>query len=138
VWSYLIGEIAARVAVVLCVFTIALPYLLRRGRVSRGFGLAQDHAVPYLRRMWPHVWMGYAILALSTAHAGTVMGAMAHANRFGLLAATAAFFVLLFGVVVGLSLRDETLPQRRPVRRLHFWTMIAFVALLAAHLYWNR
>jgi hypothetical protein len=134
---YFIGGIAARLATALCILAIALPYALRGGRVSRALGSPQEQAAPYLRRLWPHFWVGYAILVLSTLHAGTVMGAMRRANANGILAATGAFFLLLFEVVLGLTLKDQSLPARRPMRRLHFWTMAAFVAALGAHLWWN-
>jgi hypothetical protein len=86
--AYFIGGIAARIATVLCVLAIALPYLLRRNRLSRGLGLAQEFAAPYLSRLWPHFWVGYVILGLSVLHAGTVMPAMGRANSRGVLAAT--------------------------------------------------
>ena len=132
---YFVGALAGRIATVLCVLVIALPYLLRRNRLSRGLGLAQDHAAPYLRRLWPHFWLGYAILALSTLHAGTV--AMKRANSAGVWAATAAFFLLLFEIMLGLTLKEEQLSSRRPLRQLHFWTMAAFVAALGVHLWMN-
>jgi hypothetical protein len=134
---YLIGGLAGRSATVLCVLAVALPYLLRRNRLSRGLGLAQGHAAPYLRRLWPHFWAGYVILVLSVVHAGTVMRAMARANGFGILAATAAFFLLLLETVLGLNLKDQALSPRRTLRRLHFWTMAAFVATLSVHLCLN-
>lgn len=134
---YFIGSLAGRIATMLCLLAIALPYLLRRNRLSRGLGLAQEHAVPYLRRLWPHFWMGYIILALSVVHPGTVMRAMGRANSAGIWAATGAFFLLLFEIVLGLNLKEERLPARRPLRRLHFWTMTAFVAALGLHLWLN-
>ena len=134
---YASGSVAARVSVLLCVLSIVLPYLLRRNRLSRGLGFAQEHASPYLHRLWPHFWSGYSILALSTLHAGTVMRAMGRANANGILAATAAFFVLVFEIAVGLTLKQDGLPQRRPLRRLHFWMMTIFVVTLGLHLWWN-
>jgi hypothetical protein len=133
--EYFLGSIAGRLATVLCLLVIALPYALRRGRLSRGLGLGQEHATPYMRRLWPHFWVGYVILALSTLHAG--MSAMGRANSAGIWAATVAFFLLVFEVVVGLSLKDESLPKRRPWRRLHFWTMTGFVAALGLHVWLN-
>lgn len=135
---YLIGSLAGRIATVLCAVAIALPYLLRRNRLSRGLGFAQEHAAPYLRRLWPHFWVGYLILALSVVHMGSVMGAMGRANGAGIWAATTALFLLLIEILQGLNLKDETLPARRPARRLHFWTMAGFVAALGLHLWWNR
>lgn len=134
---YFISSLAGRVAMVLCVMVIALPYLLRRNRLSRGVGLAQEHATPCLRRLWPHFWVGYVILALSTVHAGTVMHAMGRANGAGIVAATGAFFLLLFEIALGLNLKDERLPVRRPLRRLHFWTVVAFAGAVGAHLWLN-
>ena len=135
---YFVGMLAGRVATALCVLVIALPYVLRRNRLSRGLGLglAQD-AAPYLRRLWPHFWVGYAILALSVLHAGSVGRAMGRANGTGIWAATAAFFLLLFEIVLGLSLKDEALEGRRQLRRIHFWTMTAIVVTLAAHVWLN-
>jgi hypothetical protein len=134
---YVVGSVAARVATVLCVVVIAIPYLLRRNRLSRGLGLAREHAVPYLRRLWPHFWVGYLILALSFVHAGTAMRATRHAVSAGIWAATGAFFLLLAEVVLGLSLREEGLTIRKPLRRIHFWTMVSFVGLLGVHLWLN-
>ena len=135
--DYLIGSVAGRVATVLCVVVIGLPYVLRHNRLSRGLGLAQEHASPYLRRLWPHFWAGYGILVLSTVHAGTVMGGAKHFDSLGVYAATAAFFLLLFEASVGLSLKSDQVPIRRSLRRLHFWIMIAFAGALGMHLWLN-
>jgi len=134
---YLIGSFAGRTATLLCVLVVALPYLLRRNRLSRGLGLPQEHARPYLRRLWPHFWVGYFILGLSVVHAGTVMGAMGRANGIGIMAATGAIFLLLFEIALGLNLKDERLATRRTVRRLHFWTMAGFAGALGLHLWLN-
>jgi len=134
---YFAGSLAGRIATLLCVLVIALPYVLRRNRLSRGLGFAQEHATPYSRRLWPHFWVGYAILALSTVHAGTVTSAMKRASQTGILAATGAFFLLLFEIVLGLTLKDNALPARRRLRRLHFWTMAAFVLAQGVHLWLN-
>jgi|SRR5450755_425430 hypothetical protein len=134
---YLIGSLAGRIATLLCVVVVALPYVLRRNRLSRGLGLAQEHARPYLPRLRPHFWVGYFILGLSVVHAGTVMGAMGRSNAIGIIAATGAFFLLLFEIALGLNLKDERLATRRPVRRLHYWTMVGFLASLGLHLWLN-
>lgn len=135
--SYFIGSLAGRIATVLCVLLIALPYVLRRNRLSRRLGLAQEDAAPYLRRLWPHFWVGYFVLALSTLHAGTVMSAMGRANGAGIWAATAAFVLLLVEIILGLSLKDEGFSPRRPLRRIHFWMMVGFVGALGVHLWLN-
>jgi hypothetical protein len=134
---YLVSSFAARIATVMCVVVILLPYGLRRNRLSRGLGLAQERTKPYLYRLWPHFWMGYLILALSTVHAGTVMTVSSRANRAGVLAASAAFFLLLFEVLLGLSLKDGDFLERKSLRRIHFWTMLVFVGALGVHLWLN-
>ena len=50
---------------------------------------------------------------------------------------TGAFFLLLFEIVLGLNLKEEGVGSRRPVRRLHFWTMVGFIAALGLHLWLN-
>jgi hypothetical protein len=135
--AYTISIVAGRVAVVFCGFTILLPYVLRRNRVSRILGLAQENAAPYLHRLWPHFWLGYLILAFSIIHAGTVMAAMSHANQAGIWAATVALFLLMLEVMLGLCLKEIHASGRIFLRRLHFWNMATVVTLLAAHLWLN-
>ena len=135
--SYLVSSVAGRIAIVICGFAILLPYALRRNRLSRSLGLAQDNAGHYLHRLWPHFWLGYLIVGLSLLHTTTVMAAMARANPAGVWAATGALFLLMLEVVLGLSLKDARLGGRVLVRRLHFWTTTALVVLLAAHLWLN-
>jgi hypothetical protein len=135
--TYLVSSVAGRIAVVFCVFAILLPYLVRRNRLSRALGMAQENAAPYLHRLWPHFWLGYLILGLSILHGGTVMAAMSRANQAGVWAATIALFLLMLEVMLGLSLKDERLTGRTFVRRLHFFTMLGFVVSLAAHLWLN-
>jgi len=128
--AYLVGSLAGRVATVLCVVVIALPYLLRRKKAS----LSRPR--PYLRRLWPHFWVGYAIAAFTVIHVGLVMGAMGRANAAGIWAATAAFFLMVLEIVVGLSLR-EVGGGRQALRRWHFWIMLAFVVSLGMHVLLN-
>lgn len=113
---YAAGSLATRIATVLCVLLMALPFLSRR-RLLAGSGGAT--AVPYLRWMWPHFWMGYIVLGLSLLHASTVMRTMGRADVGGIWAATGALFVLMFEVLVGLSLRKATLVARIMLRRIH-------------------
>jgi len=134
---YLIGGLAARTATVLCPFVAALPYLLRRNRGSRRTGLTPAKPAPHLPRLWPHFWMGYSILALALVHASLAMPPRARTNPVGILAATAAFFLLLGEVVVGLTLRETRPTTRRPLRRIHFWIMIVFAGALSIHLCLN-
>jgi hypothetical protein len=135
--TFLVSIVAGRLAAVLCPCAILLPYLLRRNRLSRMLGLAQEHAVPYLHRLWPHIWLAYFILGLSMIHAGTVMAAMSRANQAGVWAATVALFLIMLEVMLGLSLKTIRLRERTSVRRFHFWTMTGIVGSLAAHLWLN-
>src|SRR5215469_18358380 len=131
--AYAVSLLAARIATLLCVVTIALPYLWRGNRRSR-IGRAQELAVPYLRRLRPHFWTGYVILGLSTLHADTAMGGMKRANGVGVWAATVAFFLLVYEVAVGLVLKDQRVDGRPSLRRIHFWIMLAFATTLVLHL----
>lgn len=132
---YVVGSIAARIAVVLCALVIALPYLLRRGRLSRALGIAQKNPVPYLGRLWPqHFWTGYFAAALTMVHVGASMRAMGRANEAGIWAATGALLLLVFEIVVGLSLREGGRRARKTLRRIHFRIMICFAVLLVLHL----
>src|SRR5579872_92430 len=133
--AYLVGSVAARIATVLCVIVIALPYGLRRNRVSEWLGIQPRAGVSYRARMWPHFWMGYVILALSIAHVGLAMSAMGRANPTGILAATAAFFLLLFEIALGLTLRKPSAASRKSLLRIQFWMMVAFLAMLAVHVW---
>jgi len=135
--AYVVGSVAARIAVVLCGVVIALAYLQRRGRLSRDLGIARQHSVPYLRWLWPHFWTGYFAGGLTVVHVGASMGAMERANAAGIWAATGALLLLVFEVAVGLSLRGGGLVARRTLRRVHFWTMICFASLLGVHLWLN-
>ena len=128
--AYLVGSLAGRVATVLCIVVVALPYVLRRKRAS------SLSPAPYLRRLWPHFWVGYAIAALTVVHVGMVTGAMARANIAGIWAATVALLLMVLEIVVGLSLREVS-AERHAGRRWHFWIMIAFVASLGVHLVLN-
>ncbi len=98
-------------------------------------GFAQKHPAPYLHRLWPHFWLGYLILVFSVVHGFTA--AMSRANQAGVWAATAALFLLIVEVILGLSLRDVHLTRRTSVRRVHFWMMTVFVVSLASHLWLN-
>ena len=133
--GYLAGALAGRVAVLLCAVAIALPYALRRGRFNRG--VEKSRKAPYLRRLWPHFWAGYLILALTVLHVGAAMGAMQRASSTGIKAATAAFFLLILEIVLGLTLKEERLVERRGLRRIHFWVMVSLVGTLGMHLWFN-
>ena len=110
--SYLVSSVAGRIAVVLCIFAVMLPYWLRRNRPGRSLGFGRDNAGSYLHRLWPHFWLGYLIVGFSLLHTGTVMAAMARANPVGVWAATGALFLLMLEVTLGLSLKDARLRGR--------------------------
>jgi hypothetical protein len=81
--------------------------------------------------------MGYLVLVLSFVHASVAMRPKARTNRVGILAATTAFFLLLGEVVVGLTLKEDRASTRKPLKRIHFWIMIAFAGALTIHLWLN-
>ena len=66
--AYFLGSFAGRVATVLSVAVVVLPYALRRNPAACPLRPAR-----YLRRLWPHFWVGYAIAALTLVHLGMVM-----------------------------------------------------------------
>jgi hypothetical protein len=110
---------------------LAMPYLLRKAPQSRS---------PYLRRMWPHYWLGYLAFLVSFVHAWFAMrtGNMRGINSAGVWIATVALFVILWQIAVGLMLRNPTEPNRRALRRTHFWTMASVAGLIVVHITLNR
>jgi hypothetical protein len=110
---------------------LAMPYLLRRPPGTK---------VPYLRRMWPHYWLGYLMLIASFEHAWFAMrnGNMRGMNLSGVWIATIALLVILWQIGIGLLLRDPAQSNRRALRRLHFWTMALVAGLIALHVALNR
>jgi hypothetical protein len=118
----------------------ALPYIFRNQvRNSLGpFAGSLPQRAPSLRaRMWPHYWLGYALLALVLAHTSFVMGpAMGRSDATGVWAATLALCLLFLQVGIGLILKSGS-GNRRPIRRWHFWSMIGFIGLVLIHLLRN-
>jgi hypothetical protein len=114
-------------AVLLAGVEIALPYMLRNS----------VRAQSVRARMWPHYWLGYVLVALILTHSSFVMGpAMGRSDAFGIWAATLALCVIFLQVGLGLILKSGTGLQSQ-VRRWHFWSMVAFTALLLTHLWRN-
>jgi hypothetical protein len=132
---YFISSVAAWLAVILVACEIVLPYALRRTRVTAWMGMSPE--TRYLQRMWPHYWIGYAIAGLSFAHAFSVGPHMMRADQLGIWMATLAFLMLVVQLFLGLYLQSATAAGRIRVRRLHFWGMMIFAVLLAAHLWLN-
>jgi cytochrome b561 len=110
---------------------LAIPYLLRRVPGSKA---------PYLRRMWPHYWLGYLTFLVSFAHAWFAMrsGNLRGMNLSGLWIAAIALIVLLWQIGVGLLLRDPAQSKRSALRRFHFWTMTLVAGLIVLHIALNR
>jgi hypothetical protein len=110
---------------------LAMPYLLRG--VSRA-------KTPYLRRLWPHYWLGYLALLVSSAHAWLAMrsGNTRGINPSGIWIATIALLIMLWQIAVGLLLRDPAQSSRRTLRRIHFWTMTLVAGLIVVHIALNR
>lgn len=114
---------------------VLLPYLLR-GKALRTAGV---RAGPFLERMRPHYWIGFAVAGLTLLHAVVPMssGLMRGANLTGLYLATGALFLVLIQVFLGFNLRNPKLPERRAVRRWHFWIMVAMASAGIVHIWLN-
>jgi hypothetical protein len=118
--------------------TIALPYIIRtslRNTAAQSPTGSSPPRLPNRRtKLWPHYWLGYALLALVLVHTFFVMGpVMGRSNATGIWAATLALCLLFLQIGLGLMLKDGTSNQRQ-IRRLHFWSMIGFIALVLTHL----
>jgi hypothetical protein len=110
---------------------LALPFLLRR---------TPRLTTPFLRRMWPHYWLGYFTLIASFSHGWLAMSAgnMRGVDLPGIWIATIALLAIMWQVAVGLMLTSPAQPQRRALRRTHFWTMMLVAGLIVAHVVRNR
>lgn len=137
---YFFTSVTGRIALLLLALDILLPYLLRRTRLSQFLGLDRGQAAsPYLHRMWPHYWCGYALAFFSLAHTWVSMQSanMKRINMTGLWFATVAIVLLLFQVALGLFLQDRALPTSKLIRSWHYWLMLALVVLIGAHAWLN-
>jgi hypothetical protein len=135
---FLLISLTGWAAVLATGITIALPYMIRnalRNAAAQPSAGGLQTRPPSLRiKMWSHYWFGYAVVALVLAHTSFVMGpAMGRSDATGIWAATLALCLLFLQVGLGLILKDGTNSQRQ-VRRLHFWSMIGFIALVLTHL----
>jgi hypothetical protein len=129
--SYLQTALSGWGAVTLFGSGLAMPYLLRSTRGTK---------IPYLRRMWPHFWLGYMAFLVSFVHAWLTMrsGNMRGINAAGVWIATGALLIMLWQIAVGLMLRNPTQSNRCALRRTHFWTMTLVAGLIAVHIALNR
>lgn len=96
--------------------------------------------------MWPHYWLGYALVALVVAHTSFVMGpAMGRSDAIGIWAATLALGLLFLQVNLGLMLKGRANngeakdgnTSERELRKWHFWSMIGFIGMVLMHLWKN-
>jgi hypothetical protein len=72
-----ITSVRGWIAFVLIGLEVLFPYLLRRDRMSVWLGTAKiATGTPYLRRVWPHYWLGYLLLVLSLIHSVVPLQAM--------------------------------------------------------------
>jgi uncharacterized membrane protein YbjE (DUF340 family) len=138
---FLLMSATGWVAVLAIGIEIALPYLIRNSAQSSN--VTSRGATTLLNRrslrtrMWPHYWLGYALVALAMTHTSFVMGpAMGRSDPTGIWAATLALFILLLQVGVGLLLKSGVNDQRK-LRRWHFWSMVALVGFVLTHLLRN-
>jgi hypothetical protein len=137
--SFFLTSATGRVAVILFGLDILLPYILRRSRLSRALDIGPGYSSKYLHRMRPHYWCGYLLLVFSTGHAWISMqlGNMTRMNMSGLLFATIAVGLLILQVALGLLLKDRQLQTRKLIRRWHYWTMLALIFAVVAHVWLN-
>jgi len=125
--DYLRTAFGGWVAVLLFGSELAMPFLLRRRAGS---------AKVFLRRMWPHYWLGYLTFFVSFVHSWMAMsrGNMKGIDVPGVWLATVALLMILWQVGVGLLLREPGQSNRRALRRTHFWTMTLVAALIVVHI----
>ena len=135
--GYFASSASGWAAVPLVGLEILLPYLLRRTALSTWLGLAA-YTRSYLERMWPHYWIGYLVLTLGTVHGWIAMSTvrMAGMNLTGAWFATAAWFLMLTQVALGLYLQLPG-PKRTSLRAWHYWVMITVVVCLGLHIWLN-
>jgi hypothetical protein len=94
---------------------------------------------PYLKRMWPHYWLGYLLLLLSLIHTVVPIqaGELRGLNVLGLWLAAGGLLFLLAQSAIGCWLQDPSLAGRAPMRSWHYWLMFGVVILVAVHVWLN-
>ncbi len=70
--DYLETALSGWAGVILFASGLLVPYLVRRLPAAK---------TPYVRRLWPHYWLGYLALLVSFAHAWLTMRGWKHARR---------------------------------------------------------
>ena len=115
----------------------AMPYLFRNFAPRPSAGSFPARSSTLHARMWPHYWLGYALVILVMTHTWFVMGPlMGRSDPTGVWAATLALCLLFLQVVLGLALKSGSRNQRQ-LRQWHFAGMIGFIALVLIHLWKN-
>lgn len=129
--EYVQSALSGWVALLVLAAGLAMPYMLRTSSGSEK---------PFLQRMWPHYWLGYLALIASFTHGWFSMrsGNMRGVNVAGIWIATFVVGLLLWQAVVGLMLQNPKEPNRRRLRRTHFWTMASVAGLVVSHVVLNR
>src|ERR1700684_1453823 len=107
--DYLQSALSGWAGILLFGSGLQMPYLLRRLPGAK---------MPYLRRMWPHYWLGDLAFFVSFSHAWCAMrsGKMRGMNMSGVWIATIALVVILWQIGVGLLLREPAQTNRRTLR----------------------
>jgi len=139
VTAVLLISISGWIAVNLIGLEVVLPYVYRRGWLSRWMRVEQFFQQPYLARMWPHYWLGYLLLALSVLHSVLPMrpGGLRGQNMTGIWLGTLGLAALLLQTVLGLYLQDTALRERRPMRSWHYWLMFLVILTVSVHVWLN-
>ncbi|HEX4605657.1 MAG TPA: hypothetical protein VH724_16775 [Candidatus Angelobacter sp.] len=136
-----ITSITGWVAFILIGWEIISPYLLRRNRISEWLGTVKFSAgKSYLKRMWPHYWLGYLLVVLSVIHTVVPMkaaGGLAGMNATGLWLATVGLLFLLVQSIIGWQLQEPKLTGRGLIRSWHYWLMFGVVVLVGVHVWLN-
>lgn len=115
--AFLFTSSSGFLALFFLLLTLALPYLLRA------------------RMRW-HYWIGYLILALTSAHMWVSMqaGMARGTSTLGLDLATLGLLLILFQVMLGMSLKEAEAVSRRGLRRMHFGLMLGIALIAVVHL----
>lgn len=123
------------IAAFLVAFTVLLPYTARTP-LRRKLDLAVSSA---RRAMRLHYLIGFTILVLALVHMWVSMtaGMARHTSADGLYIATLALAVLIVQVMSGSTMSFGQVRAAIGLRRSHFVTMLAIVALVGVHIALN-
>lgn len=132
--GFLITSLSGFLALFLILFTLLLPYILRRQMQRSG-----AQAVAAWQCMKLHYWIGYAVLMLVVVHMYASMGAgVVHStSALGIDLATLGLLLVLIQVVLGINLRNARAVVRPRLRRMHFAVMTGIIVTVSVHLVLN-